>query len=972
MEHLASSLIAYPSFLAGAFKGYEHFTDKTVMDFNKLASPSRNCTIPSFDMVVPDLGKTLLGQEFTENSGINGNKEKYKNLGGLEMEAREWSSEDPNLKDVIEVLFPNNRLVFTVLSGTFEPGETISGQTSGASAIITDVVGTVLFLREFTNIDFEVGELVVNTGFTASGTVVKSTADFFLQLTENTNPLPQGAHEYYFDSWFDTNLNNPTAPNVPSKGLPRLTWVNGYQDPATKKGVVYSWTGGLGVITSIVVDTSISINPATTFRSLGFTEDASGNVSIIVNGIAHTVAVPADIDTNTIRITSTTDITIGDFVTSKIETDVSVIPFDHCRQNKGYMFYGNWNFPNEYQSNAFNRSAQLEITNVQAALNDLITNPASAYTGTTESVYHIVIDTVSPDINTQTFTGSGLNDGIFQGTGGVALPAGYTGNPGDNNTYKIVMVADYTLIITSGTFVTGETLIGSVSGAQGVVVAAIPSGGNTIYGIRLLTNIGFFINDAITNSNNIAGPFIIVATFSEDWFQYIKNNVVVNIAGEPINELGTSLITLTDGLVIQYANDHGHTVGDTLTLNIRTGGIDTFKWQKDGGAFTSLIPITTTFQTLSLGVQIKLLNFNGHAVGDFWDVTAIPSITRAWVNFYYALPTRRPGEGYIYNLPSNFWTHDTQEDTLYVNSSFGEWGEISTVLSADLKSETVSYSPLKQVGANKVLYPYLTGHNNDMLCWINTKKQLNTLGRQPLLEKPQTGYLSDRVKLDFEASSFIGGRIKYHDKKLNISSPREGLMHVYDTYKDYWQAPKDFPEVGLLSTVGNDLVCHSNTRNQSFTMFTNTGGDNGASYTVHIHTGTTAVGDRWSNKNSSMSFIEGYITGNPRLIHSAYLWTDKQKQIKSHDVLPIALENQTGSPFGEGPFGGHPFGSDFFESEPHFYEIYKDYGDTLSYYFISLGITCTAKSHTYKILTLGMNGMKGITGNTTLMNQSAN
>lgn len=981
---LPDKLIAYPSFLAKDFAGYEHHTDQTVMSFNKFTFPSGNFTIPSFDKVEPDLGKSGLGQVGDEDSGIIGNKEKYKNLGGLEMEARVFPSTDTSLKDVIEVLFLNTRLVFTSLSGSFTIGETITGVDSGASAIITDIVGTVLFLRKGNMTDFNVGEVITNSTVTASGMVDRAPTDFFLQITENANPLPRGVHEYYFDSWFDTTLNNPTQPSTPSKGLNRMIWVNGYRDPSTKKGAVYSWTGGLATITSFVANTSVSINPATTWRSLGFTEDASGTVFIVINGVSHAVAVPADLDTSTIRITSTNGISIGDFATSQIEIDVAPIPFDVCRQNKGYMFYGDWNFPNAYQSNAFNRSAQLEITDVQAALNDLLTNPASAYTGITESIFHIVIDSVSPDVNVQSFTAPGLNgldDGLF-------VTSGYSALGNIENIYKVLIVADVTLGLdhssVSGTFLVGETVIGAGSGgsgATGLIVKIFPSFEPGIDVLAISSLLGSFnVTDTITGlSSGATSALATDGVSGQDWIQYYKNGVLQTITSAtvtgtlvPISVVLTT--TLTDGLTMTWGNYFGHEVGDVFELDIRQGGIDTFKWQKDGGAFTSLVPITTAYQSLSDGVQIKFLNFNGHDVGDFWDVTAIPSVTRAFDNFYYALPTRRPGEGYIYNLPSNFWTMDTQEDTMYVNSSFGEWGFISTDLSADLKSETVAYTPLKQAGANKVLYPYLTGHNNDMLVWINTEHSLDTLGRQPLIEKPQTGYLSDPVKLDFLASSFIGGRIKYFGKRLYISSPREGITHVFDIFKNYWQAPKYFPEIGLLSIVEDNLVCHSNLKNQSFTIFTNSAGDgfDNSGYTVEIRTPFTDVGNRWQNKRSSMSFIEGYITGAPTLIHTAYIWSDKTTSSPSHVVVPVSIPSLTIAPFGEGPFGSHSFGSSVPQENPHFYEIYKDYEPALDYYFISLGITCVAKSHTYKILSLGMNGIYGLTGNNSLFNQSEN
>ncbi len=972
---LPEKLIDKPAFLAQNFAGYEHFTDPTRMPFNKLTFPSVNCTIPNFDVVVPDKGKTLYGQIFDENVGINGNKQKFKNLSGIEMEVRSYHSDDTNLKDVVQVGFDNNRLVFNTLVGVFTIGESVSGQTSGATGNVVSVVGTVMMLSNIIG-TFVVGETIEGQTSGATAVIGLAPETLFYQITENVNPIPYGPHEFYFDEWFDTNLN-PAL----SKRLPRLIWVNGYENPSTHAGEVYSWTGGIAIITSFVVNTSISINPATTWRSLGFTEDASGNAYIIVNGVSYQLTDPTDLSSSTIAVADTTGIAIGDMATSRIETDISPIPFDVCRQNKGYMFYGNWNNRQLYQSNGFNRSSVYTITSFQGGLlNDLvIDSSANQYTGATESVFHIVIDAVQPDINEQEFIpggNGGLNDAIYTTAG---YTVGHTANP---NIYKVSIVADFTIAILTGTadFIAGSVIKGGTSGAEGVIIyrvndVLVPAA--DLLAVKLLTVETFETNETLTDISSIAGTTATAEiTFSNDWIKSTKNGIVFDTSTggqgpQPISFLAPSSLTITliDGLLIVFSNPFNHAVGDTFQLTINQNGIDSFIWQKDGGAFSASTPITAgSFQTLSDGVQIKFLNRNGHTLGDFWNITAIPAVTRAWDNFYYALPVRRPGEGYIYQLPSNFWTMDTQEESMYVNGSYGEWSVIDTILSSDLQSEKVSLTPLKQTGANKVLYPYLTGHISDKLIFVSVDKELDTIGREDFLEKPQMKNLSDPIKKDFLASSFKGGRIKFNDEKIFISSPENGITHVYDTLRGYWQPPKSFPEVGLLSVIGNDLVCHSDTRNQTFTMFTNSSGDNGLGYTVEVRTPYIAPLSVWDSVFSNMSFIEGRITGAPKLIHTVYEGVSGCGGIFNHEVFPIICLAPDRAPFGEGPFGSHPNGSDFDIPGNYFNEIYKAYSPVLQYYLISLGITCTALSHTWSLLSFGMNAMAGPSGNNALVN----
>lgn len=49
-----------------------------------------------------------------------------------------------------------------------------------------------------------------------------------------------------------------------------------------------------------------------------------------------------------------------------------------------------------------------------------------------------------------------------------------------------------------------------------------------------------------------------------------------------------------------------------------TGGVDTFKWRKDGGAWTEDVDITEAEQTLSDGQKITFAADIGHTLGDQW------------------------------------------------------------------------------------------------------------------------------------------------------------------------------------------------------------------------------------------------------------------------------------------------------------------------------------------------------------------
>ena len=133
-----------------------------------LTFPSVNCFIPDADKVVPRKGKTLLGQEYTDNVGIVSNHKKYTNVYGLEFEVRAWQSGDAR-GDVIEVLYTNP-----------------------------------------------------NTGSTLWIPLTEATNPLSIGLFKQVGD--KLVRPYWFAEWFDTELGGI------SLNLQRLVWVNGTND----------------------------------------------------------------------------------------------------------------------------------------------------------------------------------------------------------------------------------------------------------------------------------------------------------------------------------------------------------------------------------------------------------------------------------------------------------------------------------------------------------------------------------------------------------------------------------------------------------------------------------------------------------------------------------------------------------------------------------------------------------------------
>lgn len=1046
-----------PNRVITGWRGYQRKLENTMMPWNVLAFPSINCSVPDGDKVVPDKGRTLLGQEFTASKSwpVIGRQKRFTNNNGDDLEVRVTKTNDASLKDVIEVLYTNP------LTG------------------------------------------------------VKK----FWQVSENVNPIPRGAHRYYFTSWFDTNLEGI------SLNISKSIWVNGNTN-------VMSCTFGIAPIGSLT-GTTLTLSTAfiaagKTWVSLGFVDPLfGGSGKIVVNGVVYTAT--AGWGTSTLVIPGgTTGISVNDLAFDRIVVDSiatqqnlvyttgtkvfavgetvtggtssaygivtsnqqgsfmilqgivgtfvtgetitggtstatgtvssytpSMLSFDVCSSFKNYIIYGNWTMRNFYMSNNYNSIARQAITNTQAVLNDLVVS--GSYTGTGQHVYRVTIDSVHPAVNNQTFmsTQGGTSTSYF-------ITSEYTGT--GNNFYKIVIISDsyFTPVAGFGSFDDGELIVGQTSGA----VLKVICGGNFAGGAAITQ----YISGIPVAGENFLGVTSIVTRqlfafkFSNCATLYKNGVQITNLTGmfpfPPVSGVlqfattGNQIVTPSqiDGLQFFIVQLGGNIVGDYYTLNIQSQTADTFQVQVDGnaplpgetgipivpatavltytilagvfqvgervtdsngstgiissnppgtlnliqiiGAFgigntitgqqssatATVVTFVPTFATQQLyqinpnGVLIQFVNSVGHTIGDFWDITVNQAITKAWINFYYTVPTRRPFEGYIGLLPSNFWAEIQQEDMMYVNDAHGGWSTIETKLSADLKSEAIIVSPLKATSQSKCIFPYMLGQLDNNIIYVNTEKKLEMIGRKKFLQLPQIGHLSDPVKLDFLEASFEDGGVESWDQKFWISSPKEGIMFCYDNAKKYWQPPKMFPEMGILSVVtdefGRDmLIAHSNTKNQTFTMF-NGASDNGNSYTVRARTPSNSLGNRWNSKETTMSFIEGYITGSPKLIHRVYLEPSGCGGIFEHAVEPIVCVIPDRAPFGAGPFGSHSNGSDIFLEGSYFQEIYKSYKPVLNYYFIALELECTASNHTWALLSMGVNSVSSVNNNKNLTTPS--
>lgn len=865
-----------------------------------------------------------------------------------------------------KTMLPNNWLVEPSQNCLIPDGDKIipRGGTQkvfqGNSPVLFDgSIGGYVKFKNFYGIEMDVKSY---RDATAGEQVLVLFNDVYVPITKAINTALNGNDRIYFSTYSDTNLNFAL-----NKRLPRLCWVNGYEH-TDGKGRVFSWTGGIGSINTVVGNV-ITLPTGQTWRKLGFTEFFPNNtqIHVTINGVEYFSTNLSELDTNTLTLNTPPVAVSGDVVTSAIEVDTLIAPMQMLKMNKNYMYYGNEKYRQWWMSNQFGRPSTLRNTGTNAAQDDLSVSANANYTGSGSNSYKIVVSSSTPAKNTQNFFGTGTNAYYFDTTG-------YTGI--GTRRYRISIISNCVVTFTGGVtpaFVVGERIIGSISGA--------------ILKVAELTGLGAIATELISGSpvvgetftgqsSGTTSPVVVSITYFNDAFFYRQigdNSTWMQITGlsgmlpsGAIQLASTGSYTLIDGITFMVPQIGANNVGDYYQLEIQTEAPDTFTWQMNNGPISAPIPMTSgTDIPIDNGLVVQFGSSTGHQVGDFWYIHADQEIVRPWANFYYTLDfltqnsARKPGEGYVYDIPANFWTMDTFESSMYLNTSNGEWGYTTPTLSADLKSEDISFTPLKQVVSSKVLYQYLTGHSRNDLIYIDENRNLQSMGRKIMMEKVQTDTMTNSVLNKFQSLSFKDGSIMFNDNSISITSPTDNTMMVWNERRQYWQPPQYIPNLGLLTVIGTKLYVHSYLDSATRSIDDKTAiGDDGVEYEVIIRSSTFDHGNRWIKKTANMAFWEGYIYQElpiNSMKMKMYLDPDGCAGIKEESILPVYCCDATNNGnFGGAENGNHEYGSD--KTYKTAYARYQmDKLGVTNFYFSSIEFTCRAKQHFYEVLSMGIN-----------------
>lgn len=834
---------------------------------------------------------------------------------------------------------------------SFDEYWTLPNRIHSKYDIFTNATGQVIPIRVFYSGDSAVGDI-----FEAYLPVYDAGVDTgekqWYQLSQsNSLSTPfTSRHELFFAEWWD---------NISLK--PLLIFVGG-------TSFIRSWTGAYGVVTG-VTGTTVTIDG--TFASRGFLNNANGGSdSVVVNGVSYNAS--GNYTTNTITVASTAGISVNDLVFQNIKSvdknsGGNDFQFDVCAMLNNQVYYLDWRQRNVYLSWNRNQIAKLGVTSYvgTSGLDDALFS--GTYTGTTYDTYRVSIDSTDPDLESLTYSSTGVNgrnDFIID-------TSGFTEDDGDTYTYVFKIVSDFFLQYTgtANSFQNGELIYGQTSGATAIVVGYD------------MSNVGAFCKNLVgtfqigeTVVGSLTGDTVTFdgISYANNLYSYSKNGAT--IFSNSITNGG--IVAQNDGLDwgwgLNATTGGYHVVGDTWTLVIRKGGVDTFSWSVNGETKGQRVAITGGNQTLQNGVRVNFEELSGHNQGDTWTMIAQPKIQDGYSNFNFSAPLRFSGEGFKLSLDTNGWTMSPQEKSMYINGSGGEWYRVTLELSADLLTETPFIERLKTEPKNKVIYPTLIGYMKNYLTIVSNDKTFDILGRQEFLELPQAKSLSEEVKRDFITANWTNGTLNYQDRKMFFVIPRENKVIVYDEVEKYYHAPMTFPRaISSISFIDGKICGHSNERNETYELFTEEQDDYGFPIQSQIvmsyyDYSTEKTGMRFKRKTSSAIAIDGYMDGNPDINWKLNFDVGGCDGIITGIINPQICQPIDLASLGKSGLGYHGLGNAPVNVINHF-----KYGQTFSpqsFYLRNIEFSCLSPKQRWSITSVGINVIDKDVSNNDLFN----
>lgn len=292
----------------------------------------------------------------------------------------------------------------------------------------------------------------------------------------------------------------------------------------------------------------------------------------------------------------------------------------------------------------------------------------------------------------------------------------------------------------------------------------------------------------------------------------------------------------------------------------------------------------------------------------------------------YGTAKREQGEGAILQVDEFPRAMIVQEDDMYISCGKSKW--FYTVQDQNTQSITVSDTALTFYYENIYLKPLKTtfgqGAQSQSLCtsiynniaFVSYEPTFTTIGRikqvnqklDGMLGSPALSSLSDPIILDFQNYNFTDGQIKYYQDSVYISLPKEGLVLIYNTLMEWWEAPQTLP-IGRFSVINGDLIGHSYDKNESYILFKNQNDINFAIPAVASFSFMNG-NERESYKTFDEWYTEGYINSATQLkLKMTYDFTSEVEVSIDGSNPDITFATKDYNYLGSGYLGKYPLGT---------------------------------------------------------------
>lgn len=473
------------------------------------------------------------------------------------------------------------------------------------------------------------------------------------------------------------------------------------------------------------------------------------------------------------------------------------------------------------------------------------------------------------------------------------------GSPNNSSDFTVTAVSAGSITVADA------DLTSELAGASITITANSPNDGQ--YTISAVTAGVITLSEEDSLTNEAAGRVTIIQRPGSTWAElgFLNADVVDHQSGE-----SQARGVIVNGTTYFYSG--GENTGTITSISPAVSGVSA-----GNIALQSIIgirPAALVNFDIDLIYQINNYVFYGSLTSrDFYF-----SHDDDFTNFAFSTP-RNPGEGGTGTLSSTPTAFvDDTTGNLWISARKDDWYELTFTLQSDGSESLVVNKPTTATGQGAQSQGCVIKVKNQV-AFLSFEPTIDTLGRIPLINTPQSVPLSFPIKNDILSYDLTDAQGVYYQNQIFMTLPVEGIVLIYDLENEMWQPPQYLP-VGRLALIdidgsGVQVLCgHSSFGNETYQLFApNAYDDNGAIINFVAAFGYDNFGTRFTQKNCDEFPVEAYMSENTILKDTMYYdyegATDiRTFMIKGNDA-PTRFAPRRPGGFGQNEEGSQPLGS---------------------------------------------------------------